>query len=207
METLKAHADELLGRQDVQELVNTLKESYPALVEEVVPAKVSLGVLHRVLQRLLRERVPIRDLVTILEALADVADQNQDPESLTEHVRRALGKVIADQHTDETGTIRAITVGPRLEVALMGLFSPRQGKGGVIEPDTLTEILRGLDELVRTHGAEGRSVPVVTPPGLRVGIRRLIEPVMPNVPVLSLAELPPHINLQSIATWEMPHGA
>src|SRR5690625_400661 len=204
METLKRHAAELLGRQDVQEMVDTLKENYPALVEEVVPAKISLGVLHRVLQRLLRESVPIRDLVTILEALADVAEQMQDPEALTEHVRRALGKVIAEQYQDETGTIHGVTIGPQLEVALMGLFSPRQDRGaGILDPDTLTKLLTRLDEVTRQHGGEGRPLPVITPPGLRVGVRRLIEPVMPQIPVLSLAELPPQVNLQSVATWEI----
>src|SRR5690606_4191732 len=206
METLKSNAADLLGRQDVQDMIDTLKEAYPALVEEVVPAKVPLGVLHRVLQRLLRERVPIRDLVTILEALADMADQTKDPEALTEHVRRALGKVIAEQHVDETGVIRGITLGPRLEAALMGLFSPRQmaNGGGLVSPDVLTEVLRRLDAVARGHSRDGRMPPVICPPALRVGVRRLIEPVMPDVPVLSLAELPAHVNLQSVATWELP---
>lgn len=208
METLKQHAAELLGRQDVQEMVDALKANYPALVEEVVPARVSLGVLHRVLQRLLRERVPIRDLVTILEALADVADQIKDPEALTEHVRRALGKVIAEQYQDSTGTINGVTIGAKLEVALMGLFTPRQGRvDGLLDPDTLTRLLRKLDGLTRQHGGEGRPTPLITPPGLRVGVRRLIEPIMPQVPVLSLAELPPQVNLQSVATWEITDGA
>jgi flagellar biosynthesis protein FlhA len=208
METLKLHAADLLGRQDVQEMVDALKANYPALVEEVVPARVSLGVLHRVLQRLLRERVPIRDLVTILEALADVADQVKDPEALTEHVRRALGKVIAEQYLDETGTISGVTIGPKLEIALMGLFTPRQGRpDGLLDPDTLTTLLRKLDGVTRQHGGEGRPTPLITPPGLRVGVRRLIEPVMPQIPVLSLAELPPQINLQSVATWEISDGA
>ncbi|HEY8484255.1 MAG TPA: flagellar biosynthesis protein FlhA [Longimicrobiales bacterium] len=208
METLKANAADLLGRQDVQEMVDTLKRTYPALVEEVVPAKIPLSVLHRVLQRLLRERVPIRDLVTILEALADVADQTKDPEVLTEHVRRALSKVIAAQYADESGTIRGITIGPRLEAALMAFFSPRQGKGaGLMDPDLLSGALRRLEALAREHGEQGRPAPVVTPPALRVGVRRLIEPVLPAIPVLSLGELPPQVDLQSVATWELPDAA
>jgi flagellar biosynthesis protein FlhA len=204
METLKGHAAELLGRQDVQEMVEVLKKSYPALVEEVVPAKVSPGVLHRVLQRLLKERVPIRDLVTILEALADVAEQTKDPEVLTEHVRRALGKAIAEQYADETGTVRGIAVSPRLEMALMGFFSPRASKTPQMlpTPEQLTDLLRRLDRLARGTG-EGRPVPLISPPGLRVGIRRLIEPVLPNIPVISLAELPAQVNVQSVATWDL----
>ncbi|MBX6364085.1 MAG: flagellar biosynthesis protein FlhA [Gemmatimonadetes bacterium] len=210
IETLKANAAELLGRQDVQEMIDTLKQTYPALVEEVVPAKVSLGVLHRVLQRLLRERVPIRDMVTILEAIADAADLTKDPEALTEHVRRALGKAIAEQFTDDTGTIRVVNVGPRLEAALMGFFSPRSTRAEnalAMDPDQLTALLRHLDVLARNHSTDGRPVPLLTPPALRVGVRRLIEPVLPTIPVLSLAELPPQVNLQAVATWEVPNAA
>jgi flagellar biosynthesis protein FlhA len=209
METLKANAAELLGRQDIQEMVDLLKQSYPALVDEVIPGKVPLGVLHRVLQRLLKERVPIRDLVTILEALADVADQTKDPEALTEHVRRALAPVIAGLYTDETGGIAGITVGPRFEAALMGLFSPRQSRaaGQMVDPDTLSAMLRQLDLLTRSYAEDGRPLPLITPPGLRIGIRRLIEPVLPGVPVISLAELPPQVNLRSLATWELANAA
>ncbi|TVP45386.1 MAG: flagellar biosynthesis protein FlhA [Gemmatimonadales bacterium] len=204
MEVLKGHAAELLGRQDVQELVDTLKESYPALVDEVVPARVSVGTLHRVLQRLLREQVPIRDMVTILETLADVSDRSKDPEVLTEQVRRALGPVIADTHADPDGTIRGITIGPRLEVALTRLFSPRPGEGNdVVEPGAMTRALTRLDQLAREHAREGRSRPLITSPTMRVGIRRLLEPVLPGIPVLSLGELPPQVNLETVATWDL----
>jgi len=209
METLKGNAAELLGRQDVQEMVDTLKESYPALVEEVIPSRISLGVLHRVLQRLLKERVPIRDLVTILETLADVSEQTKDPEALTEHVRRSMANVIVEMHQSEDGSVHGITIGPRLEAALMGLFSPRGGGSGsaMLNPDRLTGLLGQLDQLARAYGEDVRSIPLITPPGLRVGIRRLIEPVLPQIPVVSLAELPAHVNLQSVATWELDHAA
>jgi flagellar biosynthesis protein FlhA len=210
METLKTNAAELLGRQDVQEMVDTLKEAYPALVEEVIPSKISLGVLHRVLQRLLKERIPIRDLVTILETLADASEQTKDPEALTEHVRRSLANVIVEILQDDGGSVHGITIGPRLEAALMGLFSPR-GEGGsagaMLNPERLTGLLGQLDQLARMYGDDLRNVPLITPPGLRVGIRRLIEPVLPTIPVVSLAELPGHVNLQSVATWELDNAA
>ncbi len=209
METLKANAAELLGRQDVQEMVETLKKTHPALIEDIIPNKVSLGMLHRVLQRLLRERVPIRDLVTVLEALGDTADTTKDPEQLTEHVRRSLGNVIAHQYMDESGTVRGITLGARLEASLMGLFSPRATHPGtaMLTPDTLAGLLRELNTLAAAGAADGRSVPLVVPPGLRVGIRRLIEPVMPALPVVSLAELPATVQLTSVGHWEMKHAA
>ena len=204
METLKANGAELLGRQDVREMLDRLKETHPALVDDVVPNKVGLGVVHRVLQRLLRERIPIRDLVTVLESLADAADRTQDPEALTEHVRGALTHVIGELYADDRGEVRGIGVGPRLEAALMTFFSPRQGRNdAMLRPDTLTAVLRQIDAVTRQHAVDGALPPVVTPPGLRVGVRRLLEPVLPNVPVLSLAELPANVTLTTIAVWEL----
>ncbi len=209
MEVLKANAAELLGRQDVQEMVETLKKTHPALVDDIVPTKISLGTLHRVLQRLLRERIPIRDLVTILEALGDSADTTKDPEALTEHVRRSLSNVIARLYSEPDSSVRGITMGPRLEQALTGLFSPRTAQPGValLSPDALARMLRDLNEMSQAYSSEGRPVPLVTPPSLRVGVRRLIEPVLPSLPVISLAELPTAVNLHSVGMWEMANAA
>ncbi len=207
LETLKTSAADLLGRQEVQEMVETLKKSHPALVEEIIPAKVSLSVLHRVLQRLLRERVPIRDLVTILEAVGDGAETTKDPEALTEVVRKSLTNVIARLFADQSGVVRGITIGARLESALMGLFSPRSSavNAPLLTPDSLAAMLRDLNHLATTYAVDGRPLPLITPPSLRIGVRRLIEPVLPSLPVVSLAELPPAITLSSVATWEMKH--
>ncbi|HEY0776402.1 MAG TPA: flagellar biosynthesis protein FlhA, partial [Gemmatirosa sp.] len=207
IEVLKGNAAELLGRQDVQEMVETLKKSHPALVEEVVPNKISLGTLHRVLQRLLRERIPIRDLVTILEALGDAADTTKDPEHLTEHARRALANVIARLFADSTGAVRGVTLGPKLEQALAALFSPRAGQQqqamGLLTPDGLAGMLRDLNAQATAGSIDGRPLPLIVPPSLRVGVRRLVEPVLPALPVVSLAELPAHVTLQSEGVWEM----
>jgi flagellar biosynthesis protein FlhA len=208
METMKAHAADLLGRQDVQQMVDSLKKTHPALVEELIPNRVTLALLHRVLQRLLRERVPIRDLVSILEALGDAAETTKDAEALTEHVRRSLGNVIARLYMDTDGSVRAITVGARLEASLMGLFSPRMQQGGMmLGPDQLANLLRDLGNLSAMYSAEGRGVPLVVPPSLRVGIRRLVEPVLPQLPVVSLAELPASVTLNTVATWDLNHAS
>ncbi|MCX5764014.1 MAG: flagellar biosynthesis protein FlhA [Gemmatimonadetes bacterium] len=208
METLKSNAAELLGRQDVQEMVDTIKKTHPALVDDLIPSRVPLATLHRVLQRLLRERVPIRDLITILEAVGDAADTTKDPEQLTEHARRALGNVIAQQYAEADGTVRGVTLGPRLEAALMSLFTPRAAQAGqtMITPNTLANLLRDLQTLTATS-PDARPLPLIVPPGLRVGIRRFVEPVLPALPVLSLAELPPYVNLNTTAMWEMQHAA
>jgi flagellar biosynthesis protein FlhA len=207
MATVRRHAGELLSRQDVRELVDGLRETHSALVEDLIPARLSLGTLHRVLQRLLREGLPVRDMVTILEALSDVADGTKDPEMLTEHVRRALSRLVAQRFADPDGMVRGITVGPRLEAALMLLFSPRAGEGGgALEPDQLTALLRALDALATRGRRDGLTPPLIAPPALRVGIRRLIEPILPDLPVISLGELPPQTPVQSTATWEVPRA-
>ena len=205
METIRRHAGDLLSRQDVRELVDALRETHPALVEDLVPGRLSLGTLHRVLQRLLREGLPVRDLVTILEALSDSADSSRDPEILTEHVRRALSSVVAQIFADSDGTVRGITVGPRLEAALMQLFSPsaRTEQVKPLEPDQLTALLRSLNELAAAARREGRVRPLITPPALRVGIRRLVEPILPELPVVSLGELPPATPVEGTAIWEI----
>jgi flagellar biosynthesis protein FlhA len=157
--------------------------------------------------------VPIRDMVSILEALGDAADTTKDPEALTEHVRRALTNVIARMYAEPDGSVRGVTMGPKLEAALVGLFSPRQagpnqGAGmSLLNPDSLAGLLRDLNVLVSAHAADGRPVPLITPPTLRVAVRRLIEPVLPQVPVISLAELPPQVSVSSVATWEVKHAA
>ncbi len=204
-ETVRQHGADLLTRQHTRELLDGVKESHPALVDDVVPNKLSLGTVHRVLQRLLREGLPIRDLLSILEALSDGADQTKDPEMLTEHVRRALGSVILQLYEQTDGSVRGITVGPRLEAALMQLFSPRPLREGgrTMDPDELTDALRRLNDLVTIHKNEGHWPALIAPPSLRIGIRRLIEPVLPKLPVLSLGELPTQAPVLSLATWEL----
>ncbi len=209
METIKHHAAELLSRQNVRELLDGLKETHPALVEDTIPGKLSLGTVHRVLQRLLREGVPIRDLPLILETLSDAAETTKDPEALCEQVRRTLATVLVQIFDDGDGTISGITMGPRLEAALMGLFSPRPMREGAraLEPEDLTAALRQLNELMTLHKRDGQFRPLITPPSLRIGVRRLVEPVMPNLPILSLGELPAQTPVHSIATWELPRAA
>ncbi|MDX2191754.1 MAG: flagellar biosynthesis protein FlhA [Gemmatimonadales bacterium] len=208
METIRRQAAELLSRQAVREMLDALKETHPALVEDVTPGKLSLGAVHRVLQRLLREGVPVRDLVRILESLSDAADTTKDPEQLTEWVRRALGSTIAQLHVEGDGTVRGITLGPRLEAALMQLFSGRPAPGAPpLDPDQLAGVMRELDTLAERVKRDGVARPVITPPALRAGVRRLLEPVLPSVPVVSMGELPTQTPVQSLATWELPRAA
>ena len=203
METIRRHGADLLSRQNVRELLDGLKESHPALVDDVTPGKLPLGTVHRVLQRLLKEGLPIRDLVTVLEALSDGADVTKDAEHLTEHVRRALSSVIVQIHDEGDGTVRGITIGPRLEAALMHLFNPRAASASMLEPEEIAGALRQLADLATATKRDGIYRPLITPPSLRLGVRRLIEPILPQLPVLSLGELPAQTPVQSLATWEL----
>ena len=208
METIRENAAELLSRQGTRELLDGLKETHPALVEDLVPNRVSLGTTHRVLQRLLREGIPIRDLVSILEAISDASEITKEPEALTEHVRRSLSLAIAQMLGGQQAPIPAVTVGPRLEVALMQLFSPRGREGEKSpEPGDLTALLERLHRILASARREGRTVPLITPPALRIGIRRLVQPILPRLPVISLAELPPQTPVQTVAVWEMSDAA
>jgi len=141
-------------------------------------------------------------------ALADAGVQVKDPEQHTEHVRRALGNAIAHLYMDEEGTMRAITLGSRLEASLMSLFAPRAAPSGsqLLTPETLASLLRELQGMT-SPAADARPTPLIVPPGIRLGIRRLVEPVMPALPVISLAELPPFVNLNTVATWELKHAS
>ncbi len=208
METIRQYAGELLTRQHVRDLLDALKEKHPALVDDVVPNKLSLGVVHRVLQKLLKEGLPVRDLATILETLSDAAETTKDPEMLVEHVRRALSAVIVQMLGGEQQTIRALTLGPRLEVGLMQLFSPRAREGGrSLEPEDLTRALQALNALAHDNMADGQYPPLITPPALRVGIRRLVEPILPRLPVISISELPTQTPIQTIRMWELNDAA
>jgi flagellar biosynthesis protein FlhA len=114
-ELLRSHAHELLGRQEAQKLLDGLAKTHPKVVEDVVPALLPLGVVVRVMQNLLRERVPVRDLATILETLADFAPITKDSDTLTEYVRQALYRTITRQYTGSDGSLPLLTLDPRIE--------------------------------------------------------------------------------------------
>lgn len=124
-EIIKRHAHELIGRQETKQLVENVKESYPALIDELIPSILTIGDVQKVLSKLLREKVSIRDLVTIFEALADHGNYTKDPDILTEYVRQSLSRQITQQFSSGSDTLRVITVGPQLEKKLLNLCSNR----------------------------------------------------------------------------------
>jgi flagellar biosynthesis protein FlhA len=186
---ISANAGRLLGREDVRQLVEAVKAVNPSVVEEVVPAVLTLGEVQRVLQGLLAEEVSIRDLARILEALSLRARASTDLEGLVEAARAALGPALAAPHAQD-GVLRVVTFDPLFEQSL--LESLRPGDGGsqlLVDGRRLDALLGRLREAVATAEADGRSVVLVCAPALRPAVRRLVALGLPQLPVLSYTEV------------------
>jgi flagellar biosynthesis protein FlhA len=198
-EIVKQHAHELLSRQEVKRLLDRLAESHPKLVEELVPKILSLGEVQKVLQQLLREQVSIRDLPAILETLLDASAASKNPIALVESVRQSLGRALVRPLLSETGGLRVVTLDHALEEELARSLSgqlPPAGTPGLQLPFA-RRILEGMRRLM------GEQISVATPVLLcstpaRYHVKRLLEPFLPKLVVLSPLEVPPVVELQSM---------
>ncbi len=197
-ETIKNHSYELLGRQEVKLIVDSVKEKYSAVVEELIPDLLTIGELQKVLQNLLRERVPIKDMVTIMESLADNSRMTKDIETLTEYVRFALGRSICNPFIDEDRKITVVTLDSAIE-NLIGnnIQKSMQGSFPAIDPDTTSKILNSLkNTLDSSYFYENQPIVMVSPK-IRPAFRKLIEMVFPAVNVLSLNEIPNDVKIKT----------
>jgi flagellar biosynthesis protein FlhA len=201
-EIIKASAPELLGRQEVKELVDGVRERAAAVVDELIPGVLSLGGVQKVLRGLLRERVSIRDLVTILEALADHAGSTRDVRTLVELSRQALGRAICDAHRGADGSVAAVTLSPRMENRLGDSLDGGNGRLA-LPPDQSRKVLQKLHALVEKAVASGTQPVVVTSDRIRGAVRRLIEPALPHVAVLSFAEVGHGTAITSVGTVKL----
>ncbi|MGB9618998.1 MAG: flagellar biosynthesis protein FlhA [Armatimonadota bacterium] len=200
-ELIRRHADTILTRQDTQVLVDTVKQYAPVLVEELLPGLLSLGDVQRVLQNLLAERVPIRDLQTILEELANAARLTKDPDALTEYVRSALCRQITRLCQGDDGVVRALTLTPALEQTLAdGIRQTESGAQLVLAPDVARKILEAVRSQVERMAAFGHVPVVLCSPRTRVHFRRLVERMTPNLWVLSYNEISPEAKLETVGT-------
>ncbi len=198
-EILKKYASELLGRQDVKMLVDHVKKSQPALVEELVPKQLSIGEIQKVLANLLKEKISIRNLVTIFETLADYAVHTKDVDVLTEYVRQALSRQITLQYTESNNPLKVLTLGPELEKKITdNIQHSEQGSYLAIDPNTSQLIYRNLNSQINRLVQMGQQAIILTSPLIRMHVRQFIERVMPDVPVLSYNELEPNVEVQSI---------
>jgi flagellar biosynthesis protein FlhA len=204
-ETLKTHAHLLIGRQEVQGLIDHFKQSHPALIAELLPDLVNVGVIQRVLQNLLRENVAIVNLPLILEGIADFASLSKNPDDLVELVRRRLGMYFVPEYECRPGFIKAITLDPRFEQWLAGKIhrSPTE-VGLALDPSTgrhlLEELSRRTTELVQ----QNLTAVLVVSTEVRLALRRFLEPSFPRLVVLAFQELPAAIEIENSGFVSLP---
>jgi flagellar biosynthesis protein FlhA len=197
-ESVRRHAAELLSREDAKRLLDRLRQVDPAAVDELTPGLLSLSAVHRVLQGLLREGIPVRDLVTIVETLGDRAGETKDPEQLTEYVRQALGRQISQRVAPPGEVLFAITLDPRLEGELRTRVQAQEGRTFLaLDQETALKLTQVAERLARDPAHAEKPTAIVVAPVLRGHLRRLLRPVLEDVPVLSYPELDPGMRLQS----------
>ena len=202
-ELTKTYADELLGRQEVQSLVDNLEQLYPRVVKEIVPKVVPLNILHRVLQRLLRERISIRDLLTIIETMGEYAPLTKNADILTGYVRQALRRAITHQYQDQEGNITVMIMSPDIEDKISRSISHTEYESFVSpDPNVVKQMIAGLHKMVAAFTAGGLQPIVLCSPETRIHFRKILEKMMPNVVILAHNEISREANIKSLGIVE-----
>ncbi|MCG4585839.1 flagellar biosynthesis protein FlhA, partial [Anaerosalibacter bizertensis] len=197
-EIIKERAHELIGRQDVKLLIDNVKEDYPAVVEELVPNILSIGDVQKVLSNLLREQISIRDMVTILETLADYGSITKDIDLLTEYVRQKLSGYITNKYV-ENNQLKVITLDSGVEELIMNSISKNEtGSYLSIEPNIAQKILNNTLKSVQSLTSIGEQPIILTAPIVRLYFKRLTEQITRDLVVLSYNEIEPSIEVQSL---------
>lgn len=204
-ETIKRVASLILSRQDVQVLVDHLKESNATLINELIPDLANIGLIQRVLQNLLREGVSIRNMTVILECIADFAPLSKNPDELSEQVRKRLGIYFVSEFEGEGGIVRALTLDPRLEQLLVSKVQRTQHDLRlVIDPQMAQFLLGELTRRMTDLTEQGLMPVVITTSELRLVFKRFFEPSLPKLAVLSYQELPSQTEIQSVSSLQFP---
>ncbi|MEW6680933.1 MAG: flagellar biosynthesis protein FlhA, partial [bacterium] len=195
-ETIRKYATSLLGRQETKTLIDNIKEKYPSLVDELIPEPLSLGELQKVLHNLLSERVSIRDMVTILETLANWVNKTKEIGFLTEKVRQSLSRQITHQHQTADGRLLVITVNPALEEKIASVIQKTEEEERAnLSPDEINNILKSLQGIM---GKEAQQCVILTSPRVRRVFRNIIMPYLPFTSVLSYDEIDVGVKVTSI---------
>ena len=203
-ELVRSFAPQILSRQDLQVLMDNVKSTHPAVVEDLVPGVLTVAEIHRVLQALLRERISVRNLVTILEVLNVEGRSTKDTDYLAEQVRRVLGREICTPLREPDGAIHVITIGPELEQVIANtIHASERGAVLALEPGFAHQMLQQLGREIQ-RVSEGGHLPILLCAGrIRQHLKRLTERSMPNLVVLSFGEIPSDFKVQSEATVSM----
>jgi len=198
-EVLRSNAPDLLGRQEVQHLLDNLAKTSPKAVEELVPALLPLGIVQKVLQNLLREQVSIRDLLSVVETLADYASMSRDPDLLTEYVRQKLARSIVGPHVQPDGVLPVITVDAKVEDLLTkGIQHTEHGAYLSVEPGIMDSVAQAAKKAVSALSEMGLQPVIVCSPVLRRHLKRLVAQVSVSAMVISHAEIIQNIRIQSL---------
>jgi flagellar biosynthesis protein FlhA len=204
-ETVKNHSHEILTRQDVKALIDNLKETNTVVVDELIPNIMTLGQVQKVLQNLLKERVSIRDLATICEALADAAPTTKDLQVLSEYVRQALNRSICQHNMEADGKLYVITLDPAIEQTLTSaMVQTETGIAMALEPQIAAVLIQQVLKGVQTAAERGHPPILLTSPQVRPQLKRLTEQRLPNLVVISYNEIATGVPVESMGTVSMP---
>jgi flagellar biosynthesis protein FlhA len=202
-EIIRNHAHEFLTRQAVSKLVDTVKKESPAVVDELVPAQLNVGDLQKVLQNLLREHIPIRDMESIMEALADHVRETKDVQILTEYARKGLARSITKLYQATDGKVYGLTVDPRLEKRIMdSVQAAESGNLSALDPKILQQLFRSLSQGIEKMAGANRQPLVLCSPAVRPYFKKIVERFIPHLTVISFSELLPRTEIQSLGTIE-----
>jgi len=203
-EIVKSHADELLGRQEVQHLLENLSRAYPKVVEEIVPKTVPLGTLQKVLQKLLRERISIRDLLAILETLADYYPLTKNVDVLTGYVRQSQARLITKQYQDQEGNITVMMVSPDIEDKISSAVQHTEYESFVSpDPNIVKTLVTNLQKIVTNFTTKGLQPILLCSPNARMSLRKTLEKYLPSLVVLSHNEIVRDANIKSLGMVEL----
>ncbi len=207
-ELIRSNLSELVGRQEVQSLIDSFKATAPKVVEDLIPNQLALGGVLRVMKNLLREGVPIRDLRTILESLADHASVTKDPGMLTEHVRAALSRTITRKLIGPDGNLTLLTLDRQVEETIAGaIIQTDQGQQLSADPDFVRKFIAELNGQAQAVIAESNQAVVLCSPLIRLHVKQLIDRFIPNVVVLSHNEISPSVNVRAFGTVRLAYGS
>ena len=203
-EVVRGALHELLSRDDVKELVEGARKGSPAVVEELIPAKMGYGEVQQVLRNLLREGVPIRNMPAILEALADHVGRTRDPEALSELVRQRLGRVLCEMHADRSGTLHAVTLEPAIESRLASAVGAgTDPEAGLVSPAYLQRLVERIGDSLANAARGGKGVVLLVRSNVRRFLNELVSASLPKVAVLSYNEVVPARAVETAAVVKM----
>ena len=201
-EVVKRYAPVLLTRQDVQRLLDGLAQEHPRVVEELVPHHLTIGGVQKVLQNLLREEVPIRDLLTIIETLADHAPHTKNTDELTEYARQALCRTITSAYSTPDGIIPLMTVDPQIEKVIRDSVQ----EGTTIDPQAAQRIINGVQRAVEAFTAKGHLPVLLTTSSVRRHLQQLLSRYLSQITILSHSEITDGVKIQSLGMIRWNNG-